>query len=93
MLPPEALGGRGRRGGAILGLTLAFRLLHVNMVPIDTDIRACKGVVLRPKAKEGEPFLPGKAEGEVVLLLRICTAASLVRRDCEKKNEEKGIRS
>ena len=63
MLPPEALRGWGIRRAALSDLTPGLRLLHVNVVPVDTDGRAGKRVILGPEApKEGEPLFLGKAE-------------------------------
>lgn len=59
------------------------------MVPIDTDIRARKEVILRPKATEkGESFLLGKVEIDLVQLLRMCALCSLVRHDCGEKSKD-----
>lgn len=59
------------------------------MVPIDTDIRARKEVILRPEAtKKGESFLLGKVEIDLVQLLRVCTLCSLGRHDCGKKSKD-----
>lgn len=91
MLLPEALGGwRGGRGAA-LGLALGFRLLHIDVVPVDTNIRAGKGVILRPKAsQEGESFLLGGVEVDLVQLLRIHACRSLVRQDCGRRTKNQG---
>ena len=60
------------------------------MVPVDTDIRARKEVILRPKAtKKGESsFLLGKVEIDLVQLLRMCTLCSLGRQDYGKKSKD-----
>ena len=72
-LLPEALGGRGGRRGAVLGLALGLGRLRVDVVPVDTDVRAGEDVVLRPEAtQEGEAFLLGEADVDLVQLLRIC---------------------
>lgn len=59
------------------------------MVPVDTDVRAGEDVVLRPEAtQEGEAFLLGEAEIDLVQLLRICACCPLVRQDCGEKTQE-----
>lgn len=90
MLPPEALRGWGIRRAALSDLTPGLRLLHVNVVPVDTDGRAGKRVILGPEApKEGEPLFLGKAEVGLVRLL-VCTGCSLVRHDWEERKQQKG---
>lgn len=59
------------------------------MVPIDTDIRAGEDIVLRPEAaQEGEAFLLGETEADLVQLLRIRACCPLVRQDCGEKTQE-----
>lgn len=59
------------------------------MVPIDTDVRAGEDIVLRPEAaQEGEAFLLGETEVDLVQLLRICACCPLVRQDCGEKTQE-----
>lgn len=82
MLLPEALWGWGIRRAAVLDLTLGLWLLHVNVVPIDTQVRSGKGVILGPEAsEEGEPLFLG-----LVQLCMVCTGCSLVGHDWEENN-------
>lgn len=91
MLLPEALRGRGVRRAVLPDLTLGLWLLHVNMVPVDTDVRSGKRVILGPEApEEGEPFFLGKAEVGLVRLCMVCTGCSLVGHDWEEKKQQKG---
>lgn len=93
MLPPEALRGWGIRRAALSDLTPGLRLLHVNVVPIDTDGRTGQRVVLGQEApEEGEPFFLGKAEVGLVWLCVVCTGCSLVRHDWEERKQKRGKR-
>lgn len=88
---PEALRGGGVRRAALPDLTLGLWLLHVNVVPVDTDVRPGKGVILGPEAtEEREPFFLGKAEVGLVRLCMVCTGCSLLGHDWEEKKQQKG---
>lgn len=62
------------------------------MVPVDTDVRSGKRVILGPEApEEGESFFLGKAEVGLVQLCMVCTVCSLVGHDWEKKKQQKEL--